>query len=252
MNAKIWRKITVAVRGKFSKKSRTNAISEALVCTKKHASELEPLVPVTWATTPKPTQEAARIQAKLQQIADALPTTGHSMGSVQYATVGKHRASCDRTQEYAKSCTYRANHGSITLKLTARQYMATSVIGGVVTIVTGNTKSPRIKKCLCIERIGQKHTAKLEWSETCVVPSLGYHGTYDQCMDRLNRVVKHVRKNARAGRADSLNAGNCAIGTDAFIRRHHLDPSKKYSKKQLYEIATATELHYVKRIFGEA
>ncbi len=36
---------------------------------------------------------------------------------------------------------------------------------------------------------------------------------------------------------DSINAGNCSIGTRSFIRKARLDETRKYSGKFLLELA---------------
>lgn len=247
MTAKVFRAATVAARHTYTKYERVNKIAAALNCTKKFGEVIE--AAVRNIPSNRPTPEDARIVRKLQKIADALPTTGHSMGSVQTVSMGKYSARSVRTQEYAKSCTWSPTHGSIRLNLKPSEYSKASVIGGIVTIVTGPTRSTKIKKCKVIEREGSKQSAYYTWEETFVAPSIGYHGTYDECMKRLNAKVK--TKKRVAGRTDSIAAGNCVRGTDLFIRQHQLNPEKRYSKSFLYKMATESELLFVKRIFGE-
>lgn len=250
MERKTFRSAVVACRKAHTKKDRIKAIATALKITQKYAGTIEHHIPCRFAPAAK-TAEHIRIEAKLQQIANALPTTGHSMGSTQYVRMGtKYLASCDRTADYAKSCTWKPTHGVMSLTIMPSEYRSIEIIGGMVTVITGPTRSRRIKKCRYIVRVGEKNHARLEWIDGFLTGD--YHGTYDQCMKRLTDHTSVKTMKRTAARRDSLAVGNCTVGTDAFIKRHGLDPAKRYSKKFLYEIAEPFELRYVKRIFGEA
>ena len=113
--------------------------------------------------------EDAEILRRLDRIARAMPQTGHSMGSIQHAYLRccpALSASCDRTEEYARSCRYSAVHGELSLGLSVHECMAADIIGGIVTIVGSAVRGHHgVRRARWIERRAQKSAATLVWCE---------------------------------------------------------------------------------------
>ena len=102
---------------------------------------------------------------KLQQIANILPTTGHSMGSVQRVFLKGTRIEreCDRTEKYANSCKWHPTHGSLTLFVSAREVHQIQLLCGTAVIKGKKVPGKPAYSARWIKRQGEKRNANLRW-----------------------------------------------------------------------------------------
>ena len=103
--------------------------------------------------------------SKLQAIANALPTTGHSMGSIQRVFLkGTHICKeCDRTEKYANSCKWSPTHGSLALFVSAREVHQIQLLCGSVVIKGKKVRGTPVYTARWVERQGEKSNAQLVW-----------------------------------------------------------------------------------------
>ena len=213
-----------------------------------------------------------RFTARLDQIAHTLPDEGYSMGSEIRVRCAKLTGSDDRRQQYAKSCTWRASHGRIDLKITPDELKNIDCTGGLVTYIYPNQRN-KVKKCWWYAGKGQKQHFELIKIEGYVFA--GYHSINKakalagglQNIDLQKQAKKRAeydqkqkliwqKKVARATRMqycyqDSINAHNCETGTKAFILRCQLDAEKRYRGSFLLKIAaekSTSSVQYVKKM----
>lgn len=189
------------------------------------------------------------IKNKMQKIANALPDEGYSMGSVVKVRFNILTVRDDRTSNYAKSCSYRANHGSISIKLTLDELKNIKVEGSLVTYIYPNQRN-KVKKCWWFDSKGSKQHFELIKTEGYVYA--GYHSTsklatktagernvqHRKDMIKLEKELKkkHEIKEKKYKKAlrlqysfqDSVGAGNCEVGTKAFILRLKLNSNLQY------------------------
>jgi hypothetical protein len=196
---------------------------------------------------------------RLRNIAKNLPSDGFSMGSVYVVSSGSMIGRDDRTQEYANSCKYRANHGRVNLILHPADLRNTVVIGGLITHIFPDQKS-QIKKCYWYVGKGSKNNFQL--TVECGFIFAGFHAKTKEAakiggqrnIDRAKEEAKKAETWSKALRlqysyADSINAGNCEAGTKAFALRHNLNTSKKYRGAYLLNLATGTTtISFVERM----
>lgn len=189
------------------------------------------------------------IRQKLRLFAQNLPDQGYSMGSYVRVYFNKLRYLDDRTKEYAKSCKWRARHGEVNYTLTKREYQTFNVIGGVITFIEPNQKS-RVKKCTWLNGVNHKGDFKIIKVEGYIYE--GYHSTSkngalmggklniqrakeqeQRERENLKKRIENEKKYNKALRLqysyqDSIDCGNCEVGTKAFIMRLKLNPNNKY------------------------
>jgi hypothetical protein len=206
-----------------------------------------------WITT--------RLKSNLQEIAHNLPMDGYSMGSIYTVRCNRLSGCYDREHEYANSCKYRAQHGRVDAKISLEEYRNISIIGGLITHIAPNQHT-KVKKCWWYAGKGQKSNFVLIRQNGYIFE--GYHSlTKSGALEGgLRNIVakkeKEVaaKKYARALRAqytyqDSIDAGNCEIGTKAFILRCNLNAAKKYRGAFLLKTAqekSTSSISYVKRM----
>jgi hypothetical protein len=203
------------------------------------------------------------IESKLKELAKGLPSTGYSMGSTYTVRLGnsKYYGTYSNCVEYSNSCRYKAVHGSITFSLTFNEYRNAKNIANILTVILGNTRYKGIKKAKWLKLQGSKNTAKYVWHYGYIVGD--YHGiTIEQCQTALERQKKIAKakelelKELKKYQAklycysDSINAGNCVIGTNNFINKFNLDKAKKYKGGFLLKLANNVNMeHYIIRMF---
>jgi hypothetical protein len=210
---------------------------------------------------------------KLFKIASNMPSEGYAMGgqiNVRFCKLVGRYSNC---QEYAKSSKYKAKHGFYEISLSKDEYLNMSVLGGLVTYIYPNQKS-RVQKCWWYESKGKKNTFELVKKHGYVYN--GYHAiekknaiewkrvqaiigaSKKEAFESAKRREKYEKMKKRAlnssyGFKDSIMAGNCEVGTKAFILRCKLDANKKYKGFKLLQIAeknSQTSLGYITRMIG--
>lgn len=211
------------------------------------------------AAADRATAKAAGLTvAQLAELRTAMPSfaTGHSMGSKLDVVVvrrdGRRTVVIrrDMTQEYAKSCKWRAKHGYITVTLTPKEARG-RLIGGLYTVPTGHAVG-KVQPCKWLTTVGHCSTAKVVWVDGYVTG--GYHsGTIEECLQwRAEQAARLLEGRQRAvrfvGLSYALSRGLCEAGIMAFAKAHGLDPEMGYSLTWLMAIATDHERPYVSRL----
>lgn len=201
------------------------------------------------------------INRRGNELVRSLPDEDYSMGSVVSLYVNKYlRFTHDRTSSYANSCKYRPKHGSVRLSLTFDEFKRAQVIGGVLTILPKTNR--KLKKGEWFEGKGSKQYFQLQRVQGWIYE--GYHST-----DRGRAIAggkrnielrKKKEANDKAYKkalrrqysfADSVQAGNCAAGTRAFVQRCGLDAEKKYRGSFIVQVAekkSSGSLQYVNKM----
>lgn len=219
------------------------------------------------------------VKNRLRKIAKALPDEGYSMGStvsVSFLSGNNWVYFCDdRTSKYSNSCKYRPTHGSVKFHINnASELRKIHVIGGLVTIIEPGQKS-KVKKCSWYFGEGSKNRWNLSKIDGFICGD--FHASTKEAakegFERNEKSRKEYEKRqilaqkteqqkkklfAAALRKqftfqDSLFAGNCEVGTRAFILRCGLDINKKYRGKYLLEIAKAkstSSVSFVERMIN--
>ena len=249
--------------------SKTNNLSTAIRNCKQD-KELEAIVTKIFSRADKTEISVKkwienRLTAKLQQIADAMPSTGYSMGEKITVKCNKLTAVSDRRKRYANSCKYSPTWGYYDYTIQPSDLNKIEVIGGVVTFIYPNQKS-KVKKCYWLASEGQKSNFKLQKIEGFVC--FGYHGIDKKTTkERGTAVFNHIntreiakkKQEKRYNQAlknlytyqDSIDCGNCEVGSKAFILRCSLDSHKKYRGSYLLKLATeksTSSISYVKKM----
>lgn len=103
--------------------------------------------------------------SKLQAIANTLPTTGHSMGSVQRVFLKGTNIckECDRTEKYANSSKWRPTYGSLTLFVSAREVHQIQLLCGTAVIKGEKVQGKPAYSARWVKRQGEKRNANLRW-----------------------------------------------------------------------------------------
>lgn len=192
-----------------------------------------------------------RLIGKANNIAAAIPSDGYSMGSTYTVRVVSKNGNKifegydNREQEYANSCHYRAVHGSVYIEISPEDFRHIHIIGGLATKINARKiYKMRVYRCEWISIQGSKKYAKPIWTSGYICN--GYHSTDKK--DALHggkinlgneKVLKHriletdrikrnwEKENKKALNRiycfdDSLRAGNCRPGTEAFCRKVHI------------------------------
>jgi hypothetical protein len=184
-------------------------------------------------------------------------STGHSMGcSKRISICGIKGNYCVKSTstctDYAKSCSYKAIHGSINItfsiaeiKELVKNYEFQS-IGGVDTFV--EKSNGKIKKAIWLSGKGNKNTYFVEKTNGFLTSN--YHGfTVAECetwrknqairlkMSRMTSEQKTDLLMARfVGLQHSKKVGNCEVGTKEFAKRHGLDLKMGYQVSYLISL----------------
>ena len=187
-------------------------------------------------------------------------SSGYSMGEHRVLVVKnkekEFRFVKNNCSEYSHSCKYKARHGTVSFDIQLKELLKCQIIGGVVTIKLENKK---ISKCLVLKNISSsKYNSELKFIETYT--TLDYHGSYEECLSHRHNIANLLIRNRRdkinedekkkiisekieiAKKKlftfqDSLNAGNCRIGTEQFCVANNLDTEKSYSGEFLLNIS---------------
>ena len=193
------------------------------------------------------------IIAKLDTIAAAMPSTGYSMGDSVRVKFSKLVGGSDRRNYYSNSCRFRETHGYISAMLTPDEYINMSVVGGLATYIAPNQRA-RVKKCWWFAGEGEKNRFSLVRESGYIYN--GFHATTKEEAkaggDRLLYISKlsKTRKKKRYSFSDSLEAGNCQVGTIAFARKFGLDVNKKYTGAELLKISGEQYISYIYRMIN--
>lgn len=202
-----------------------------------------------------------RIILKLNKIAECLPDEGYSMGSYISVRFSGLRGSDDRASEYARSSKYKAQNGSVTLKLTLDEFKNIKCDGGLATYIYPGQRS-KVKKCWWYVGEG-RHSRFLLCKQHGFIFNGFYASTKEGALTGGMRLL-NMRKDIEVQKKkfnkaikmqysyqDSIDAGNCIFGTKEFILRCGLDSEKKYRGSYLLKKArekSTSSLSYINRM----
>ena len=201
----------------------------------------------------------------LDKLADALPDSGYSMGETKTVNLISSTGNMllqgqrDNTDEY-KGSKWHALHGTVAIDITADDYLHASVIEGVVTVtgkIVEHYKQMTIREAKWVKRTGLKQYMTIEWVNGYMVDQLRFHAetletAYDVIRQSINERIEAIRDTQREalirghmysalksayGLTDSLDAGNCLPGTQAWADRAGLDITRKYLGIELLRAA---------------
>lgn len=184
----------------------------------------------------------------LYNIAKALPNMGYSMGQYNKVYIAKTNI-CkfwDDAKEYPARTKYKAIHGDLTFKISAKELRQCKIIGGLITILKRKIEG-NLFECEWVSSKGQKQYFEIIKIKGYLYKD--YHFIADNIKEakeivRLRRIqlaidekkrkaeieINKLAEQMRLNRVfveltDSLNAGNCLAGTQNFAQKHNIDLS---------------------------
>lgn len=176
----------------------------------------------------------ARLMERIEGFAACLPSSGYSMGEFKHITC-RHLgivSSYDATDEYARSCKFRATHGRVEVELPIRLLAKAENMDGMITIRTKQIQN-RIWKCQWVEFEYTRNGRGIINSE------VGYHLVSGYVVRYENRRVEtYAFKNGK---------GNTS-GVDYIGGWYHttsLDEARKNLKRYLAEEKYYTKCHAI-------
>lgn len=237
-------------------------------------------------------QFIASLRNRCKDLASCLPSSGYSMGEVKSINCrdGAFKvSSCDLTIEYARSCSWRAKHGSVIAILPIRMLRKAESLDGMITI-RGKQVQDRIWKAewvvfdpsyngrgiLTSSLVGW-HTesgyvvrredgrcngwsTKAGWyhCETLALARVAlreFKAAENNLAKEALKAARHDRDLKKMGKAseivealsyrycylDSIKAGNCIPGTNAFIVNHNLDKDAQVSGSVLIHLTRSSQ-----------
>jgi hypothetical protein len=200
---------------------------------------------------------------KLYSIAKEIPDEGYSMGSEVRIIFNKLVAVNNRTKDYPKSCRYKALHGSVRLVLSKEELINTKVIANLVTYIEPDQKN-KVKKCYWYEGKGLKSNFNLTKVEGFIFANYHSKSKEDALKGGQANIIREkeqIKKAKNFNKAlrlqysfqDSLDCGNCKVGSEAFILRTGLDLNKKYRGSFLLSIAkekSSSSVSFIERMIN--
>lgn len=183
--------------------------------------------------------ELERLELKANQMLKSF-STGYSMGEMKRLYVNDQLLyTRDETEEYARSCKYRANHGSLRIDLNKTELRNIQNIEGVWTIVNADGTAKWLQES------GSKHRYHIAWVTGYVYGTT--HSTdsleaakSDQAkkdaLQKENQAKKEAyekaiaKSNIRFVGFEHIRAlGACTPGIEAFCKRHNLNIKHGYT-----------------------
>lgn len=207
-------------------------------------------------------RELGLLERKAQAILSSF-WTGYSMGDYKRLLVNGHAfATKNDCRSYAKSCTFKPKRGEVTINLTMKEFRSITCIGGVWTIVGKETKaSNKVSHCKVLVHSGGRGSYEVVMKNMYLTSDF-HTDTIEACLvwrseqaERLrNSRVRVNNERELLNRAkelfvsfdDSLNVGNCKIGSEVFCNRYGLDKSHGYRLD--YLLSLEPENTYLKRL----
>jgi hypothetical protein len=197
------------------------------------------------------------IKDKLTSIAKSLPNSGYSMGDLKEVFCGKLKGSDNCKKYYSGKYSGSERHGYIKYNILPSELPFFHVIGSVATFIYPGQKS-KVKKCYWLS-ISSKYAKCCDVVKVEGFIFAGYHSTSKNgALEGGKRNLKSELQFKKALRKqytfhDSLNCGNCEIGTRAFILRLGLNSAKKYRGQYLLNLATEkspSSLNYIRQMIN--
>ncbi|MFA5300918.1 MAG: hypothetical protein WC389_22225 [Lutibacter sp.] len=213
------------------------------------------------------------ITNRLEKVANAMPAEGYSMGGLYEVKFHSFSAAKDTREQYSGR-KWRPTWGGYTVELTLDEMRNIQIIGGVITYIYPGQRQ-KCKKCWWYEGRGSKQFFELQKVEGYIYN--GFHSTVKSWAiaggKRNEKVAKEKRLREKKAAAeqvawlkkynkaarqqysfqDSIAAGNCEVGTRAFILRCGLDETKMYRGAFLIKIAnekSTSSVSFVKKMIA--
>lgn len=185
-------------------------------------------------------KEYSALKEKASILLECL-NTGHSMGCYRTLRMnGEEFATNHYLATYSKSYRFEPTYGDIEVNLTKKQLREVEIIGGIPTIIGSPTEeNPKVRHCTILKQSGSKQYYKLKW-KGCYITSDFHGSSVDMCEQwrkqqaerLLNIRTSKNREKANLSRfvglQHSIQVGNCKAGTEAFARKHGLNPEWGY------------------------
>lgn len=168
---------------------------------------------------------------------------GYSMGHIVMVYIDDHDLPIykhDTTEEYSRSCKYKATHGECRIRMTKRDLLRTECIGGIGTVILGGGK---VKKAKWIRNVGKHSSHSVEWVHgyvTGTYHSLTMEGALEWRKGEAERLFqRRAERRSERERIEAaslrfvgidacLSAGMCEAGVRSFCQRHRLNPTHGY------------------------
>lgn len=211
-------------------------------------------------------QMQRRIVIRLQKIAEALPSTGYSMGDIKKAQFATLEAKSDTRSFYSQSSGYRGSerHGSVIIKFNITELLKLRVIGGLITIVDEKV-ARRIYKCRTLVRNGTKQHFNIGYEEMFLTSTFHAKSIQEIIEWRKNqakrlmdeRIAKQAQQEFQRhfeaakmmfyGLHHSLESGNCEAGSLNFCGDKGLNKEYGYRGDFLLSLGNG-RTQYVQRM----
>lgn len=91
-----------------------------------------------------------KVKERLTTFAYILPSSGYAMGEIKKCSALNFTGTRDLTKEYARSCTWKAKHGTIAAKIPVEYAVKGRSLGGLITII-GQKVRGNIYHCKWLE-----------------------------------------------------------------------------------------------------
>jgi hypothetical protein len=200
-----------------------------------------------WGMTPRKYKD---LQAKAKSILNSF-RTGYSMGEEKILVLdGKNFCFVDNCREYSGGCKYKAQHGTLTIRLKMHELRAIEKIEGVWTVRRKGTQADWLKSH------GTKGSYKVEFFSGHLVGT-SHGSTVEEC-NALEAEKERTKSDAATEAARFLKrfvgfddrriAGACEAGVVAFCERHDLDPELGYRVDYLLSLGDEVAKRYLDRL----
>lgn len=222
---------------------------------------------------------------KFAGFSSTLPCSNYSMGEFKTITnkfvsnlFGEvvNLSHSDYTQEYAKSCKYSPTWGDVWCEIPLSVVKNAFMSGGVLTIL-GRKITTTIHRCKVVVYDYKKYRGKigectyhLEDCFFCKYKGQEFHAeTLEEARKKIQAwkvaekniilqnkalasIVRNFLKKVFTYK-DSIAAGNCVAGTNAFCQRHGLNHNSTMTGKELWKIAEKDSAgSYARRMLVDA
>lgn len=184
-----------------------------------------------------------RFFLKLEEKAKAILATfntGYSMGDYKTIKIKNKNVyfAVNNTEEYAKSCSWKAQHGRIEIELTLSEFRAIEIIHGVPTI------RKKDNKCIYFQSSGSKFKYQVKRINGYLykdshAPTLEEAQKIQALKDR--ELLLHTKF---VGFEHLRKIGACQAGILNFCSRFGLNPEHGYSVSYLKQIAPEFSKEY--------
>jgi hypothetical protein len=183
-----------------------------------------------WGMTPRKYKD---LQAKAKSILNSF-RTGYSMGEEKILVLdGKNFCFVDNCREYSGGCKYKAQHGTLTIRLKMHELRAIEKIEGVWTVRRKGTQADWLRSH------GAKGSYRVEFFPGFLVGT-SHGATVEECNALEAEKAESMARSLDAAKREKLSlsrfigfdhrriAGACDAGVTAFCERNGLNRDYGY------------------------